>query len=102
MILMASPSDDTSVLTKQSMDAMWELDEKVLEIGVRLDRVGSRNGRKSMHGAIDCLRSAPNIVYSIFATMGEELYSFSAAPCQKPALRKTNVEADEQRHVSRY
>ena len=49
MILMASPSDDTSVLTKQSMDAMWELDEKVLEIGVRLDRVGSRNGLSLIH-----------------------------------------------------
>lgn len=31
---MESPSGEDSVLTKESMDAMWELDEKVLSMEV--------------------------------------------------------------------
>lgn len=36
---MESPSEEDSVLTKESMDAMWELHEMVLDIEVRLTGV---------------------------------------------------------------
>lgn len=43
---MESPSDEDSVLTKESIDAMWELHEMVLDIEVRLTgvRVGPCKG----------------------------------------------------------
>ena len=35
MMLMENPSEGGSVLTKEAMDSLWELDAKVLAIEVR-------------------------------------------------------------------